>query len=150
MEPVKIGGVVVERATLHNEDFIKNLDIRIGDYVLVQRAGDVIPEIVMPIKERRTGQEKEISFPKHCPICGTPLVKKPGEAIWRCPNKGCYAQGVRKLLHFASRNAMNIEGLGDKVAKDLLDKGIVQNPADLYYLKVEDFLKLSGFAYKKG
>lgn len=149
LEPVKIGGVVVERATLHNEDFIKNLDIRIGDYVLVQRAGDVIPEIVMPIKERRTGQEKEISFPKHCPICGTPLVKKPGEAIWRCPNKGCYAQGVRKLLHFASRNAMNIEGLGDKVAKDLLDKGIVQNPADLYYLKVEDFLKLSGFAYKK-
>ncbi|MFN4132430.1 MAG: NAD-dependent DNA ligase LigA, partial [Caldimicrobium sp.] len=149
LEPVKIGGVVVERATLHNEDFIKNLDIRIGDYVLVQRAGDVIPEIVMPIKERRTGKEKEIHFPTHCPICGEPLVRKPGEAIWRCINKACYAQGVRRLLHFASRNAMNIEGLGSKIAQELVDKEMVQNPADLYYLKVEDFMKLSGFAYKK-
>jgi DNA ligase (NAD+) len=149
LKPVQIGGVIVERATLHNEDFIKNLDIRIGDWVLVQRAGEVIPEIVMPIKERRTGQEKEIIFPTHCPICGTKLFKKPGEAIWRCPNKNCYAQAVRKILHFASRNAMNIEGLGDKVARDLVDKGLVQNVADLYYLKWEDFMKLSGFAYKK-
>jgi DNA ligase (NAD+) len=149
LKPVQIGGVIVERATLHNEDFIKNLDIRIGDWVLVQRAGEVIPEIVMPIKERRTGQEKEIIFPTHCPICGTKLIKKPEEAIWRCPNKNCYAQAVRKILHFASRNAMNIEGLGDKVARDLVDKGLVQNVADLYYLKWEDFMKLSGFAYKK-
>jgi len=149
LKPVKIGGVVVERATLHNEDFIKNLDVRIGDYVLVQRAGDVIPEIVMPIKERRTGNEKEIHFPTHCPICGTKLIKKPGEAIWRCPNKACYAQGVRRILHFASRNAMNIEGLGEKVARDLVDRGMVQTPADLYYLKIEDFMKLPGFAYKK-
>lgn len=149
LKPVKIGGVVVERATLHNEDIIKKLDIRIGDYVLVQRAGDVIPEIVMPIKERRKGDEKEIKFPTHCPICGTQLVKRPGEAVWRCPNRGCYAQGVRKLLHFASRNAMNIEGLGEKVAQELIDRGMVQNPADLYYLKLEDFMKLSGFAYKK-
>lgn len=149
LKPVSIGGVTVERATLHNEDFIKDLDIRIGDWVLVQRAGEVIPEIVMPIKERRTGQEKEIIFPTHCPICGTKLVKKPGEAIWRCPNKGCYAQAVRKLLHFASRNAMNIEGLGGRVAQDLVDKGLVQNVADLYYLKWEDFMKLPGFAYKK-
>ncbi|MFN3568077.1 MAG: NAD-dependent DNA ligase LigA, partial [Caldimicrobium sp.] len=149
LEPVKIGGVIVERATLHNEDFIKNLDIKIGDYVLVQRAGDVIPEIVMPIKERRTGQEKDIHFPTHCPICGTKLEKKPGEAVWRCPNKACYAQGVRRLLHFASRNAMNIEGLGDKVARDLIDRELVQDPSDLYYLKIEDFMKLPGFAYKK-
>jgi DNA ligase (NAD+) len=149
LNPVQIGGVIVERATLHNEDFIKNLDIRKGDWVLVQRAGEVIPEIVMPIKERRTGQEKEIIFPTHCPICGTKLIKKPGEAIWRCPNRSCYAQAVRKILHFASRNAMNIEGLGDKVARDLVDKGLVQNVADLYYLKWEDFMKLSGFAYKK-
>uniref|UniRef100_A0A7V4N363 DNA ligase n=1 Tax=Thermodesulfobacterium geofontis TaxID=1295609 RepID=A0A7V4N363_9BACT len=149
LKPVQIGGVVVERATLHNEDFIKNLDIRKGDWVLVQRAGEVIPEIVMPIKERRTGQEKEIIFPTHCPICGTKLIKKPEEAIWRCPNKNCYAQAVRKILHFASRNAMNIEGLGDKVARDLVDKGLVQNVADLYYLKWENFMKLSGFAYKK-
>ncbi|MDF2953251.1 MAG: NAD-dependent DNA ligase [Thermodesulfobacterium sp.] len=149
LKPVHIGGVVVERATLHNEDFIKNLDIKIGDWVLVQRAGEVIPEIVMPIKERRTGQEKEIIFPTQCPICGTKLVKKPGEAIWRCPNKACYAQAVRKLLHFASRNAMNIDGLGEKVARDLVDKGLMQNVADLYYLKWEDFMKLPGFAYKK-
>jgi len=149
LEPVRIGGVIVERATLHNEDFIKNLDVRIGDYVLVQRAGDVIPEIVMPIKERRTGDEKEIHFPTHCPICETRLVKKPGEAIWRCPNPSCYAKGVRRLLHFASRNAMNIEGLGEKVARDLVDRGLVQSPADLYYLKVEDLIRLPGFAYKK-
>lgn len=149
LKPVKIGGVVVERATLHNEDFIKNLDIRIGDSVLVQRAGDVIPEIVMPIKEKRTGQEKEVTFPTHCPICGSKLVKKPGEAVWRCPNRSCYAQGVRRIMHFSSRNAMNIEGLGTKVAQALVDKELVQNPADLYYLRVEDFMKLPGFAYKK-
>ncbi len=149
LKPVQIGGVTVERATLHNEDFIKNLDIRIGDWVLVQRAGDVIPEIVMPIKEKRTGKEKEFKFPTHCPICGSKLIKKPGEAVWRCPNKNCFAQLVRKILHFASRNAMNIEGLGEKVARDLVDKGMVQNVADLYYLKVPDFLKLPGFAYKK-
>ncbi|RLG11426.1 DNA ligase (NAD(+)) LigA [Candidatus Pacearchaeota archaeon] len=149
LKPVKVGGVIVERATLHNEDFIKNLDVRIGDWVLVQRAGDVIPEIVMPIKEKRTGQEKEFHFPTHCPICGTRLIKKPGEAIWRCPNKTCFAQLVRKLLHFANKNAMNIDGIGEKVARDLVDKGLVQNVADLYYLKLEDFLRLPGFAYKK-
>ncbi|MFN4197057.1 MAG: NAD-dependent DNA ligase LigA [Caldimicrobium sp.] len=149
LEPVKIGGVIVERATLHNEDFIKNLDVKIGDYVLVQRAGEVIPEIVMPIKERRTGIEKDIHFPTHCPICGTKLEKKIGEAVWRCPNKACYAQGVRRLLHFASRNAMNIEGLGDRVARDMVDRGLVQDPSDLYYLKIENFMKLPGFAYKK-
>ncbi|MCS7279270.1 MAG: NAD-dependent DNA ligase LigA [Thermodesulfobacteriaceae bacterium] len=149
LKPVQIGGVVVERATLHNEDYIKNLDIRVGDWVLVQRAGDVIPQIVMPIKERRTGEEKEIAFPTHCPICESKLVKKPEEAVWRCPNSNCYASLVRKILHLASRNAMNIEGLGDKVAQALVDKGLVQNVADLFYLKTEDFMKLPGFAYKK-
>ncbi|NPA40611.1 MAG: NAD-dependent DNA ligase LigA [Thermodesulfobacteria bacterium] len=149
LKPVQIGGVTVERATLHNEDFIKNLDVRIGDWVLVQRAGDVIPQIVMPIKEKRTGKEKPIKFPTHCPICGTKLVKKEGEAIWRCPNPNCYASLVRKILHFASRNAMNIEGLGEKVARDLVSKGLVQNIADLFYLKTEDFMRLPGFAYKK-
>jgi DNA ligase (NAD+) len=149
LKPVQIGGVTVERATLHNEDFIKNLDIRIGDWVLVQRAGDVIPEIVMPIKEKRTGKEREFKFPTHCPICGSKLIRKPGEAIWRCPNKNCFGQLIRKIIHFASRNAMNIEGLGEKVARDLVDKGMVQNVADLYYLKVSNLLKLPGFAYKK-
>ena len=149
LKPVKVGGVIVSRATLHNEDEIKRKDIRIGDWVLVQRAGDVIPEVVMVIKERRTGKEKPFVMPKRCPVCGSPLVKKPGEAVWRCPNKNCYAQLVRHLQHFASRNAMDIEGLGEKVAKALVDAGLVRDVGDLYYLKLEDLLQLPGFALKK-
>ncbi len=149
LKPVRVGGVIVSRATLHNEDEIRRKDIRIGDWVLVQRAGDVIPEVVMVIKERRTGKEKPFEMPKTCPVCGSPLVKKPGEAVWRCPNKNCYAQLVRHLQHFASRNAMDIEGLGEKVAKALVDAGLVRDVGDLYYLKVEDLLQLPGFALKK-
>ncbi len=149
LKPVKVGGVIVSRATLHNEDEIKRKDIRIGDWVLVQRAGDVIPEVVMPIKERRTGKERPFEMPKTCPVCGSKLVRKPGEAVWRCPNKNCYAQLVRHLQHFASRNAMDIEGLGAKVARALVDAGLVRDVADLYYLKVEDLLQLPGFALKK-
>jgi len=149
LKPVRVGGVIVSRATLHNEDEIRRKDIRIGDWVLVQRAGDVIPEVVMVIKERRTGKEKPFVMPKTCPVCGSPLVRKPGEAVWRCPNKNCYAQLVRHLQHFASRNAMDIEGLGEKVAKALVDAGLVRDVGDLYYLKVEDLLQLPGFALKK-
>ncbi len=149
LKPVQVGGVVVSRATLHNEDEIRRKDVRIGDWVLVQRAGDVIPEIVMVIKERRTGNEKPFRMPENCPVCGTKLERKPGEAVWRCPNRGCYGQLVRHLLHFASRAAMDIEGLGTKVAEALVDRGLVQDIGDLYYLKVEDFLQLPGFALKK-
>ncbi len=149
LEPVRVGGVTVSRATLHNEDEIRRKDIRIGDWVLVQRAGDVIPEVVMPIKERRTGKEKPFVMPKTCPVCGSELIRKPGEAVWRCPNKNCYAQLVRQLQHFASRNAMDIEGLGEQVAKALVDAGLVRDVADLYYLKVDDLLQLPGFALKK-
>ncbi len=149
LKPVKVGGVIVSRATLHNEDEIRRKDIRIGDWVLVQRAGDVIPEVVMVIKERRTGKERPFEMPKTCPVCGSKLVRKPGEAVWRCPNKNCYAQLVRHLQHFASRNAMDIEGLGAKVARALVDAGLVRDVADLYYLKVEDLLQLPGFALKK-
>ncbi|OAQ20731.1 NAD-dependent DNA ligase LigA [Thermosulfurimonas dismutans] len=149
LKPVQVGGVVVSRATLHNEDEIRRKDIRIGDWVLVQRAGDVIPEVVMVIKERRTGNEKPFKMPEKCPVCGSKLIRKPGEAVWRCPNKGCYGQLVRHLIHFASRAAMDIEGLGTKVAQALVDAGLVQDIADLYYLKVEDFLQLPGFALKK-
>ena len=149
LKPVKVGGVVVSRATLHNEDEIRRKDIRIGDWVLVQRAGDVIPEVVMSIKERRTGKEKPFKMPETCPVCGSKLVRKPGEAVWRCPNKNCYAQLVRHLQHFASRNAMDIEGLGEKVAKALVDAGLVRDVADLYYLTIEDLLQLPGFALKK-
>lgn len=149
LKPVQVGGVVVSRATLHNEDEIRRKDIRIGDWVLVQRAGDVIPEVVMVIKERRTGNEKPFKMPEKCPVCGSKLIRKPGEAVWRCPNRGCYGQLVRHLMHFASRAAMDIEGLGTKVAQALVDAGLVQDIADLYYLKVEDFLQLPGFALKK-
>ncbi len=149
LKPVQVGGVIVSRATLHNEDEIRRKDIRIGDWVLVQRAGDVIPEVVMAIKDRRTGKEKEFEMPKVCPVCGSKLLRKPGEAVWRCPNKKCYAQLVRHLQHFASRNAMDIEGLGTKVAKALIDTGVVRDIGDLYYLKVEDLLQLPGFALKK-
>jgi DNA ligase (NAD+) len=149
LKPVEVSGVVVSRATLHNEDEIRRKDIRIGDWVLVQRAGDVIPEVVMVIKERRTGNERPFVMPKTCPVCGSPLVRKPGEAVWRCPNKSCYAQLVRHLQHFASRNAMDIEGLGAKVAKALVDAGLIRDVGDLYYLKEEDLLQLPGFALKK-
>ncbi len=149
LKPIKVGGVIVSRATLHNEDEIRRKDIRIGDWVLVQRAGDVIPEVVMPIKDRRTGKERPFEMPRTCPVCGSQLVRKPGEAVWRCPNKNCYAQLVRHLQHFASRNAMDIEGLGEKVARALVDAGLVRDVADLYYLKVEDLLQLPGFALKK-
>lgn len=149
LKPVAVGGVVVSRATLHNEDEIRRKDIRIGDWVLVQRAGDVIPEVVMSIKERRTGKEQPFKMPENCPVCGSKLVRKPGEAVWRCPNPHCYGQLVRHLLHFASRGAMDIEGLGTKVAEALVDRGLVQDVGDLYYLKVEDFLQLPGFALKK-
>ena len=149
LKPVKVGGVIVSRATLHNEDEIRRKDIRVGDWVLVQRAGEVIPEVVMVIKERRTGKERPFVMPKTCPVCGSPLVRKPGEAVWRCPNRNCYAQLVRHLQHFASRNAMDIEGLGEKVAKALVDAGLVRDVGDLYYLKLEDLLQLPGFALKK-
>ncbi|RUM88909.1 MAG: DNA ligase (NAD(+)) LigA, partial [Thermodesulfatator sp.] len=99
--------------------------------------------------ERRTGKEKPFTMPENCPVCGTKLVRKPGEAVWRCPNRGCYGQLVRHLLHFASRGAMDIEGLGTKVAEALVDRGLVQDIGDLYYLKVEDLLQLPGFALKK-
>ena len=149
LKPVQVGGVIVSRATLHNEDEVRRKDVRIGDWVLVQRAGEVIPEIVMVITERRTGKEKPFTMPENCPVCGTKLVRKPGEAVWRCPNRGCYGQLVRHLLHFASRGAMDIEGLGTKVAEALVDRGLVQDIGDLYYLKVEDLLQLPGFALKK-
>ncbi len=148
MEPVKVGGVVISRATLHNEDEIRRKDIRIGDYVIVQRAGDVIPEVVRPLVERRTGQERRFVMPKTCPVCGSPLVRKPGEAVWRCPNPDCFPRLVRQLTHYASKAAMDIEGLGPKVAEQLINAGIVRNVADIYQIKMSDLMSLEGFAEK--
>ena len=148
MEPVRVGGVTVSRATLHNEDEIKRKDIRIGDYVIVRRAGDVIPEVVRPLKERRTGNEKVFIMPKTCPVCGSPLVKKKGEAIYRCPNSDCFPRLAKKIAHFVSKPAMDIEGLGPKVVEQLITAGIIRNIPDLYQIKKEDLLSLEGFAEK--
>ncbi|MEZ0329322.1 MAG: NAD-dependent DNA ligase LigA [Dissulfuribacterales bacterium] len=148
MEPVRVGGVTVNRATLHNEDEIARKDIRIGDWVYVRRAGDVIPEVVEPIKARRTGTEQPFIMPKNCPICHTPLVKREGEAVWRCPNSDCQPRLIRSITHFASKGAMNIDGLGHRIVMQLVEAGLVRDIADLYELKKEDLLSLEGFAEK--
>ncbi len=146
LEPVEVGGVIVSRASLHNFDEVKRLDVRIGDTVLVQRAGDVIPEVVMVIKEKRTGQEKPIHPPEKCPVCGARAVKE--GAYYKCVNISCPAKLVQAIKHFASRRAMDIEGLGGKTAELLVERGLVKDLSDIYYLKKEDLLRLPGFADK--
>jgi DNA ligase (NAD+) len=148
LEPVEIGGVTVSSVSLFNEDFIREKDIRIGDMVLVERAGDVIPYVVEVIKEARDGDEKPIIFPENCPSCGSKLVKLPGEVAWRCINISCPAQVVLRLKHWGSREAMDIRGLGEATAKALYQKGLVKDVGDLYFLKITDLVKLPGFAEK--
>ena len=149
LEPVVVAGSTIGKATLHNEDEVHRKDIRIGDYVIVQKAGDVIPEVVAPIKERRTGKEKVFKMAKTCPVCDTTLERPEGEAVHRCVNfSGCEAQRFQALLHFASRSAMDIEGLGEAVSTELLDKGLVEDFTGIYYLKEKDFLELTHFADK--
>ncbi len=148
MEPVEVGGVTVSRATLHNEDEVKRKDVRVGDWVLVQRAGDVIPEVVMVIKERRTGNEVPFEMPTHCPVCGTRLVRPPGEAVTRCPNPDCRGALRRAILHFASKTAMDIDGLGEKIIDQLMENGLVRSIPDLYRLTEADLLPLERFAEK--
>lgn len=146
LSPVYLSGVIVKRATLHNFDEVKRLGIKIGDRVIIQRAGDVIPEVVGPIIEKRTGSEKEIIPPERCPVCGSKLVRE--NVYLRCVNMSCPAKLKGALRHFAQRKAMDIEGLGEKVANLLVDKGFVRDLADIYYLKKEDLLSLPGFAEK--
>ncbi len=146
LEPVYVGGVIVQRATLHNFDEVRRLGIKIGDRVIVQRAGDVIPEIVGSVVEKRTGSEREIVPPERCPVCGSKLVKE--NVYLRCVNMSCPAKLKGALRHFAQRKAMDIEGLGEKLAEMLVDRGLVKDLADIYYLKKEDLLKLPGFAEK--
>lgn len=142
LEPVKVSGSTVSRATLHNEDFIKEKDIRIGDTVLIQKAGEVIPEIVSVVKENRTGSEREFVMPTRCPACGSDLVKMPGEVAYRCTGMACPAQIKERLIHFASRDAMDIRGLGPRIVEALLSSGLVRDPGDLYFLKEEDLVEL--------
>ncbi len=142
LEPVNIGGVTISRATLHNEDDIHRKDIRIGDWVLIQRAGEVIPEIVEPIISRRTGHEKVFHMPKTCPECGAEVIRIEGEAMHRCTNTACPAQALESIIHFASKGAMDIDGLGEKLCQALFEQGLIKDSGDLYYLKREQLLNL--------
>lgn len=142
LTPVKLSGSVVSRATLHNEDFIRLKDIRIGDRVLINKAGEIIPEVLRVVTEKRTGEEKEVEIPTKCPDCGWSVERKGAEAAIRCTNPHCPALGREGLIHFVSREAMNIEGCGPSVINALLDAGLVRDAADLYSLKKEDVLKL--------
>ncbi len=142
LEPVEIGGVLVRRATLHNQDEINKKDIREQDTVLVQRAGDVIPEVVKVIGSKRTGQEKKFVMPDHCPACGQPVEKKEGEVVIRCTNPNCPAQAWGALKHFVSKGAMDIDGLGEKTLHQMIEKALIANEADIYDLKFEDLIKL--------
>ena len=148
LEPIKIGGVLVKRATLHNEEEIKKKDIRELDTVIVQRAGDVIPEVVKVIESKRTVHEKQFVMPTQCPECGTKVVRKDGEVILRCPNLNCPAQFKESLRHFVSKGAMNIDGLGEKLVTQLIETGLVKESADLYELQYNDFLTLDKVADK--
>ncbi|MDU2147393.1 MAG: NAD-dependent DNA ligase LigA [Paeniclostridium sordellii] len=148
LEPVRLAGTVVARATLHNEDYINEKDIRIGDTVLVQKAGDIIPQVVEVIKEDRTGDEIKFHMPEKCPVCNEPTVRLEGEAAVKCINMSCPAQIRRGIIHFASRDAMNIDGLGESIISLLLDNKIIKDVADLYYIKKEDIVNLERLGEK--
>jgi len=148
LTPVKVGGVTVSRATLHNEDEIEKKDIRIGDAVLVQRAGDVIPEVVKVILSKRSGTEKKFTMPDACPVCDTPVVRTAGEAAVRCINASCPAQVKERIKHFASKAAFDIDGLGHKLVDQLVDKQMVASYADLFQLDVESLAALDRMGAK--
>ncbi len=146
MEPVKVGGVEVSRATLHNQDEIDKKDVRVGDTVVIQRAGDVIPEVVQVIESKRTGKEKKFKMPSKCPVCGAEVIKE--EAIHRCIGLDCPAQLKGRIKHFASKRAMDIEGLGVKLIDQLVDKGLIKDVADIYYISKEKLIELERMADK--
>lgn len=148
LTPVKLSGSVISRATLHNEDFIRAKDIRIGDRVVINKAGEIIPEVLRVVAEKRTGDEKEVEIPSLCPECGWRVERQGEEAAIRCTNPHCPALGREGLIHFVSRDAMNIDGCGPSVINALLDAGLVRNAADLYSLRKEDLLKLERMGEK--
>jgi DNA ligase (NAD+) len=148
LEPVPLGGVTVSRSTLHNEDEIERLGLKIGDYVLIERGGDVIPKVVKVIESKRTGKEKKFRMPTKCPVCGGNVSRPEGEAVSRCIAADCSAQLIGRLLHFASRRAMRIEGLGGALAEQLIEKKMVGDVADLYGLTLDDLASLERMAKK--
>ncbi|MCD5390979.1 NAD-dependent DNA ligase LigA [candidate division NPL-UPA2 bacterium] len=148
LQPVRVGGVTISRATLHNEDQMAEKDIRMGDYVIVRRAGDVIPEVVKPIPGRRTGKERKFKMPRTCPVCSAEVIRSEGEVARRCINISCPAQVERWIKHFASRGAMDIEGIGPKLIDQLIERGLLKNVSDLYFLKKEQLIGLQRMAEK--
>lgn len=148
LEPVHVAGTTVSRATLHNQDYIDEKDIKIGDTVVVQKAGDIIPEILEVKKEKRDGTEQEFHMPKTCPVCGALVVREEGEAAYRCTGAACPAQIMRNIIHFVSRSAMDIDGLGPAIIRQLLDNNLIKNAADLYYLQAEEIEKLDKMGKK--
>ncbi|KKP39183.1 MAG: NAD(+)-dependent DNA ligase, DNA ligase (NAD+) [Candidatus Peregrinibacteria bacterium GW2011_GWF2_33_10] len=149
LRPVFLAGSTISRATLHNEDELKAKDIKIGDSVIIQKAGDVIPEVVSVLQNLRTGQEKDFIFPKKCPICGHEVVRPEDEAVARCSNPVCFAKERETLIHFTSKGAMDIDWLGEKIIDSLIEAGLIQDSADFYFLTVDDFLGLPLFKIKK-
>jgi len=145
LDPVFVGGVTVRQATLHNHEDVARKDLRVGDRVVVQRAGDVIPQVVAPMVQERTGDEVPFAMPERCPVCGTPLVQPEGEVVIRCPNRSCPAQILQTIIHFASRGAMDIEGLGEKTVVKLFEAGLVRDVADIYRLAAEPIAALEGY-----
>jgi DNA ligase (NAD+) len=148
LEPVELAGSVVSRATLHNEDEIKRKDIRIGDTVLVQKAGDVIPEVIKVIEDERDGTEEEFEMPDHCPVCGSKVIRPEDEAVTRCTNIRCPAQRRERILHFVSRDAMNIDGIGPALVDQLLENNLIEDYADLYFLKKDHLVDLERMGEK--
>lgn len=142
LEPVVVAGSTISKTTLHNEDFIKERDLKIGDRVIIQKAGDVIPEVVRALKDKRVGEEKEFEMPTVCPICGAPAVRIPGQVAVKCIGIECPARNLRNIVHFASKEGMNIEGLGEKIIEQLMEQGLINNIADIYSLKLEDIASL--------
>lgn len=142
LEPVKVAGSTISKTTLHNEDFIKEKGLKIGDTVVIQKAGDVIPEIVKVVEEKRTGKEISFEMPKECPVCGSKCVREEGEAAIRCTGIDCPAKLYRNLVHFVSREAMNIDGLGENIINELLDRKLISSIEDIYFLTFDDFASL--------
>ncbi|MFA6227823.1 MAG: NAD-dependent DNA ligase LigA [Patescibacteria group bacterium] len=148
LRSVPLAGTIVKRATLHNADEVRRLDVRIGDTVILQKAGDIIPDIIQVLPKMRSGKEKKFAMPNKCPVCGSPITKKEGEVAYYCTNKKCYAQQIEKLSHFVSRTAFDIVGLGPKILEQLQQADLVKTPADLFRLTEEDLAPLERFAEK--
>lgn len=148
LEPVRLSGSTVSRATLHNEDYIRAKDIRLGDTVIIQKAGEIIPEVVEVVKEQRTGAEREFQMPSTCPACGGPVVRAAGEAAYRCVNLQCAAIRREKVIHFVSRDAMNIDGVGEAIVHQLFDAGLIEDAADLYTLSRDEVVQLERMGEK--